>query len=234
MHMKKLSWLLILSGIIIAAVPIVGMTYTSFKQHRLMESWESILADAGSETTDPTRIYNELQAVFTEISGESSEVSPIAETTEENPNMLKEDAKQPISSSISNKTTNVIGRIIIEKIKVNIPIVEGASSESLKIGAGHIEGTSNIGEIGNAAIAAHRSHTFGRFFNRLDEIEIGDEILIETKKDKYIYKVYVTKIVEPTDVSVLNRSKTERVLTLVTCDPVYGATHRLIVHAKVE
>ena len=47
----------------------------------------------------------------------------------------------------------------------------------------------------------------------------------------YEYIVYEKLIVEPSEVSVLNRNSDFRVLTLVTCDPMINPTHRLIIHA---
>ena len=49
----------------------------------------------------------------------------------------------------------------------------------------------------------------------------------------YNYEVFNIFIVEPSDVSVLKKSKTESILTLITCHPLYTATHRLIVQAKL-
>ena len=91
-----------------------------------------------------------------------------------------------------------------------------------------------FGEIGNAAIAAHRSRTFGRFFNRLDEVKIGDEIVIKDKNTTYTYTVFDKKIVRRCYVSVLDGNGKDKILTLITCDPVDVATHRLIIHAKVK
>ncbi|MNC63655.1 Sortase family protein [compost metagenome] len=104
----------------------------------------------------------------------------------------------------------------------------------MKHAAAHMKETAALGEVGNAAIAAHRSRTTGRLFNRLGEVEIGDIISIQTSTEKYQYVVYDISIVEPTDVSVLNGNKTDSILTLITCDPLVNPTHRLIIHAKLS
>lgn len=69
------------------------------------------------------------------------------------------------------------------------------------------------------------------FFNRLNEIEVGDIIEVVANNKTFKYTVYETLIVEPTDISVLYRNDEDKVLTLVTCEPVKNPTHRLIVHA---
>jgi sortase A len=114
-----------------------------------------------------------------------------------------------------------------------MPIFYGTSNAILKIGAGQIEGTSGLGQIGNTVLASHRSHTFGRLFNRLDELKAGDEIYVVVKDKTYKYKVYDKLVVLPKDVSVLKRNKTDKLLTLVTCDPMINPTHRLIIQAKI-
>jgi sortase A len=103
----------------------------------------------------------------------------------------------------------------------------------MKSAAAHLKETAPIGEIGNAAIAAHRMRAKGKLFNRLNEVKVGDEIIVETRKGTFTYTVYDLSIVEPTDVSVLNYNDKDKRLTLITCDPVVDPTHRLIVHAAI-
>lgn len=129
---------------------------------------------------------------------------------------------------------NMLGILEIAKIKVRLPILDGTSEDNLRIGAGKLEGTAPIGEIGNTVISAHRSHTYGWLFNRLNELEIGDEIKITTAENTYSYIVFDIKVVEPSDNSVLAQSDNDRLLTLTTCDPLYTASHRLIVQARME
>ncbi|MNP46569.1 Sortase family protein [compost metagenome] len=94
--------------------------------------------------------------------------------------------------------------------------------------------TTPIGEIGNAAIAAHRARTTGRLFNRLNEVVIGDTITVKTSDQTYNYEVYDISVVLPSDVSVLDGNNKDKILTLITCDPLVDPTHRLIVHAKLS
>ena len=111
--------------------------------------------------------------------------------------------------------------------------MEGTTSSVLKVGVGKLIGTSDFGEVGNTALSAHRSHSYGQNFNRLNEIQEGDLITITTMDAVYNYEVYNILVVKPSDVSVLKKSKTESILTLITCHPLYTATDRLIVQAKL-
>ncbi len=131
------------------------------------------------------------------------------------------------------KIENVVGLLHIEKIELTLPLLEGASETNLKVGAGVLTSTSPFGEEGgNTGIAAHRSHTYGRQFNRLDEIEEGDLVVVETRTGEYQFEVFQTSVVAPEDVSVLQPIDHYSVVTLITCTPVIDPTHRLIVHAK--
>lgn len=213
--MKKLiSVILILLGIMIMFYPKITEVSSNHEQNLLLKKWDN--KKYGNKTSLENN-YQSLNKAFDEILG-------------------KEQIPDHEPALINNKEIkdSLTGVIKISKIDLTLPILEGASQENLKIGAGHLEGTALLGEVGNAAIAAHRSRTYGRMFNRLNELKPGDEIVVEDKKQAYTYDVYNVVIVEPDDLSVLNRNGNDRILTLITCDPITTGTHRLIIHAKLK
>jgi len=118
-------------------------------------------------------------------------------------------------------------RIVIPAIGVDKIVVEGVSLDALKKGPGHYPGTPLPGQEGNAAIAGHRT-TYGAPFNRLDELEPGDEITVTTLQGEFTYAVSDTQIVSPTEVQVLENKGDNR-LTLSACHPKYSARERIIV-----
>jgi len=246
--MKYVSLILIIIGLVIAVYPFADEIYTRYLESQLIYEWDADLSQdiAQEEVSDQ---YEKLQQLFEELTDESDAAS------DETENDLEDELSEEYAAETGNLEANsdqnnpapsaepsgqkstrlrAIGRLEIPKIDVNIPILEGASKANLKVGAGHINGTSKIGSIGNAALAAHRSHTYGRMFNRLDELDIGDKIIVTTNDGTFEYIVYKKLVVEPTDTSVLNRSKEDRVLTLITCTPLYTATHRLVIHAVMR
>lgn len=125
-----------------------------------------------------------------------------------------------------------IGLIIIPKIDLKVAIGEGVDDETLKYAVGHFKDTGMPGEKGNFCIAGHRSYTYNEYFNRLDELTIGDTIIIKTRKEEFSYKIYEKKVVEPTEISVLDPTE-DATITLVTCTPIRVATHRLIIKGKL-
>lgn len=123
-------------------------------------------------------------------------------------------------------------RIVISIIGVDAPVVEGDDWEALKKGAGHHIGSVNPGERGNCIISAHND-IYGEIFRRLPEMRVGDEILVHTPSQIYRYVVRQTRIIEPTDVSVMLPTNTP-VLTLISCYPYRVDTQRIVVIASLE
>jgi LPXTG-site transpeptidase (sortase) family protein len=90
----------------------------------------------------------------------------------------------------------------------------------LRSNVGLLEGTSNIGQMGNAVLAGHSElsqHRAGVFHN-LGNLQAGSEILVNVNGTEYHYTVTGIQNVGITDLSVISPSSDER-LTLITCDP---------------
>lgn len=120
-------------------------------------------------------------------------------------------------------------RIIIPKINIDQIVQEGISKDVLTAGPGHYPDTVNPGDNGYCAIAGHRV-TYSRPFNRLDELEKGDTIILEISQKKFIYKVFDIELV-PSNSEFDLDAKDESRLALTTCAPKYSDTQRLIVRA---
>lgn len=121
----------------------------------------------------------------------------------------------------------------ISKINLEEAVKEGSTKGVLSSALGHVENTALPGEDGNCCIAGHRNYVFGKYFNRLDEVTVGDVIELKTKDSLYIYEVVSTEVVEPEEVSVLDYAEGKN-LTLITCTPFMVGTHRLIVRAVMK
>jgi sortase A len=123
--------------------------------------------------------------------------------------------------------------------KFDVPVIEGVRSQDLSKGVGHYPTTSRPGEIGNVAIAGHRA-TNGEPFRNLDQVHRGDALVVETAATWYTYIVDRTRIVQPTDVWVLDpvpghprATPTKQLLTLTTCNPRWASTQRLIIFSHL-
>jgi sortase A len=130
-------------------------------------------------------------------------------------------------------TGHAIGAIRIRKIGARYAIVQGTDTDSLRKGPGHYPKTSFPGQGGTVAIAGHRT-TYGAPFNKVDKLKHGDDIELEMPYGRFIYAVDRTKIVEPTEVSVTDRVPGAEQLVLSACHPLYSASQRIIVFARLK
>jgi sortase A len=148
----------------------------------------------------------------------------------------KPPAREPIASpAVSPRRLaqgSTIGRIEIPRLGVNAVVRAGSDARTLRLAVGHIPGTALPGEPGNIGLAAHRD----TFFRRLRDIKAGDDVRVVTPEGTFRYRVQGTKVVEPSDVWVLDPTE-QPALTLITCYPftyIGSAPQRFIVRALLS
>ncbi|MER5599306.1 class E sortase [Streptomyces sp. NPDC002265] len=123
----------------------------------------------------------------------------------------------------------------------NKPVLEGTATDTLKKGLGHYAGTARLGQTGNFSVAGHR-RTYGDPFKDFPQLRRGDAVVLTDGTTWFTYRIdkgpYKTV---PTDVEVIapvprksGYTRAGRYLTLTTCDPEWGHSHRLIVWAHLD
>lgn len=148
---------------------------------------------------------------------------------------------------IGNVTTPIgpESKIIIPKINLEVPVVydlgtvrEDAVQNALEDGVVHYAASPEPGEIGNSVIVGHSSNNIlnsGKYkfaFVLLNRLEIDDTFFMHKDGVRYTYKIYESKVVPPTDVSVLGPAEKPNSITLITCDPPGTSRNRLIIVAE--
>jgi sortase A len=136
-----------------------------------------------------------------------------------------------VSAPARSAPQKLLGRLEIPRLAVSVAVLEGDTDDNLSLGVAHLDGTATLGSRGNAAIAGHRDLAF----QALGAIRNGDFVLIKSSAD-LTYRVVQTKIVNPTDTSVL-ASDGRALLTLITCYPFHyagSAPQRFIVEAELQ
>lgn len=130
------------------------------------------------------------------------------------------------------RTGDPLTRLQIPKLGVDVIVVEGITDSALRAGAGHYPGTALPGQPGNVAIAGHRT-TYGRPFNRVDELDRGDRIILTTPIGRHVYEVAARPwVVTPYDWRVINDyPRAGSFLTLTTCHPEGSDDYRIVVRA---
>jgi len=105
------------------------------------------------------------------------------------------------------------------------PVLQGTDRDTLIKGMGHYPGTAFPGQLGNFALAGHRT-TYGRPLWDIDLLQKGDVIVIETKASYIVYSVDGHVIVTPDKVEVIAHvpqhpgvKPTEAWMTPTACHP---------------
>lgn len=198
--------ILVIIGILLIAYPTYTNYFSRRRQEELLSSWE--------EQEKLIQV-----SVIETPKEETEDEKPEEETTE------LEVIEPP-------ELGEAFGTIEIPAIDLKGIIYEGTEKPILKNGPGHIVGTAIPGRVGTCAISGHRT-TYGAPFNKLDELFPGDKIIIETNYGEFTYILSELKIVEPTDVYILE-STLYPSLILTSCHPKYSAAQRLIAFAYLE
>lgn len=141
-------------------------------------------------------------------------------------------------------TGDGLTRLVINnpRVQVNVVVVEGTSEAALEAGAGHYPETPYPCAQGNVAIAGHRT-TYGRPFNRINNMQEGDTVTLYTPIGQCVYSVVAPFdghgnpfIIDPTDISVVSQDgalATGHWLTLTSCNPPGSAAQRIVLRLKM-
>ena len=122
--------------------------------------------------------------------------------------------------SLKVETAPPLGIFTIEKLNIKVPIYNGTDDFILDRGVGRIKGMAKMDEVGNLGISGHRDG----FFRVLKDIQVGDDIEIQTTRGVESYAVTSITIIPKSDISILEPT-TEKTLTIVTCYPFYFVGH---------
>ncbi|HEY8725527.1 MAG TPA: sortase [Gaiellaceae bacterium] len=176
--------------------------YTKWKQHQLASQYEK-----RTQSFEPS------------ISG----VTVAAERES-----IAREAKRYRTSSTRGE---VIGRLRVPRMGVNMLLVNGTDHDTLKKGPGRDNRTFMPGENRLVYIAGHRT-TYLAPFSHIDRLRSGDRVTIEVPYGTFIYAVTRHRIVKSTDLSVL-RSPRHELVELQACHPRFFASHRYIAYARL-
>ena len=132
---------------------------------------------------------------------------------------------------------DLLGRLEIPRLNLAAIVREGVDDDTLRRAVGHVPSTALPGEAGNFSIAAHRD----TLFRALKDIRKDDRVTFQSDNHTFTYQVFSTRIVKPTDISVLQpepdqKHAPQKTLTMITCYPFYfvgSAPERFIVKARL-
>ena len=154
------------------------------------------------------------------------------------------DPGEPIVAA-APKAAESFANLIVPRLGADYrrPIAEGVGLNVLnnrKTGVGHYPQTQMPGEVGNFAVAAHRT-TYGAGFHDINSLLVGDSIYVETADGWYKYVYRGTEYVRPTGVGVLEPvpqaagvASTDRIITMTSCHPYFSAAERIIAYGVFD
>jgi sortase A len=128
-----------------------------------------------------------------------------------------------------------VAKLQIPSIGLDWTVVEGVSTPALAKGPGHFPESRLPGQLGNAALAGHRT-THGAPFGDLDRLQDGDQIIVTTLAGRYVYLVTGRTIVSPDEYGkvIPTTDPTTATLVLATCHPKWTSSQRLIIFAVLD
>ncbi len=213
---KVFSIILILSGLCLAAYPIVSNILAEKNASQAIVNYNDQINEMDKEEIDAAK---EAMKQYNEQLG----------------NAVVRDAVDAAEEGVSYvdliDVGQTIGYLTIPVIDVNLPIYYGTSAEVLEKGVGYIEETSFPlgGESTHCVLTGHRGLPTAELFTHMDQVEEGDLFYLHILDEILAYEVDQIKVVDPDDTSDLDIVEGEDYVTLVTCTPYSINTHRLLV-----
>lgn len=214
-----------LAGLSLLLYPFISNEWNTYRQSKLISSYEEIITDQVEESTIDYTTERERAAAYNEallpfILPDSFAIAAMAE---------EPDAEYMACLNLTGD--GMMGYVEIPGIDVKIPIYHTTAAEVLEKAAGHLEGSSLPvgGEDTHAVISAHRGLPSAALFTDLDKLEEGDHFLLYILDEVLCYEVDQIEVVEPSDTSKLGVENGKDLVTLLTCTPYGVNSHRLLV-----
>ena len=219
--------LMFLIGFGILVYPTVADQWNTYRQSRLISSYERTISDM--EPEDFTAEWEKAQA-FNDTLTQNSIYGDVF--GEEDQELEDTDYWQVLNVG----GDGVMGYLSIPKINMKLSIYHGTSDEVLQTGVGHLNGTKLPigGESTHSVLAAHRGLPSARLFTDIDQLEKGDMFYIHVLDETLAYQVdQILDMVDKDDHETLEKAlqieEGKDQVTLFTCTPYGVNSHRLLV-----
>lgn len=223
-----ISCLLAVAGLSVVIYPSAASWFSSYNQSLLIEDLGKSLEHSTPGLSEQLRRANAYNAAL------SSGVSLDANANVPTGNGKLSNNALRYSDMLSSGSSDVMARLKIPAIDVDLPIYHGTSDDTLLRGIGHLEGSSLPvgGNDTHSVLTAHRGLAQAEMFTNLDKVVVGDRFTIEVFGEVLTYQVRETKVVDPEDTDSLNAVTGRDLVTLVTCTPLGINSQRILVTAE--
>jgi sortase A len=216
---KRPKWLDILRWVLIVVLLVVGLALIFNKSIRTVIAWNT----------------NKYQV--SKVSKKTIEKNKEAKTSFDFDTVKSISTESVLQAQMDAQELPVIGGIAIPEVGINLPIFKGLGNTELTYGAGTMKEDQVMGGENNYSLASH--HVFGiagasdMLFSPLDKAKEGMKIYLTDKNKVYTYVISEVKVVQPTEVAVVDDTPGKSEVTLVTCTDA-EATQRTIVKGELK
>lgn len=224
---QVLGTLLILVGVTLLVVVAAIYSYGWMEEQRYAAQSEErrVAFEAERATADQGQIEEQAPS--------EQQVSPSQEPSDPEANLLSPlppSGQTGSAQAPARRPSLAARRIVIPAIAVDSEVVEAEIKNGEwqvpKFVVGHLQGTANPGDKGNAVFSGHlQSLSSGNVFARLGELSPGDQIYILSSENQYLFEVRELKVVANTDLSVVQPT-TDETVTLITCTGTWDFVRR--------
>ncbi|MCH5321139.1 MAG: class C sortase [Eubacterium sp.] len=210
--------LILIAGLSLLLYPTVSNYLQTLSHRRVIDEYLSNVQEI--DDTSYGEMYEEALAYNADLAKESFSLMH-----------LREENVQRYESVLNVTGTGMMGYIQIPSIDVSLPIYHGTSDEVMRVGVGHMEGSSLPvgGETAHILLSGHRGLPSAMLFTRLDELQNGDTFTLRVLNEAHTYEIDKIEVVEPSEVDKLQMETGRDYCTLITCTPYGVNSHRLLV-----
>jgi sortase A len=141
------------------------------------------------------------------------------------------DGQEAYFKALDLPGTDMMARVRIPAIDVDLPVFHGTDDAILARGIGHLFGSGlPVGGAGtHAVLTGHSGFVQAKLFDDLDDLVEGDTVVVTVLGEDLYYEVDQIATVLPGETERLRQVPGQDHLTLVTCTPTGVNTHRLLV-----
>ena len=217
---KRRKWLDILRWVLIIVLLVVGLALIFNKSIR-----NTVIA------------WNTNKYQVSKVSKKTIEKNKEAKTSFDFDTVKSISTESVLQAQMDAQELPVVGGIAIPEVGINLPIFKGLGNTELTYGAGTMKEDQVMGGENNYSLASH--HVFGiagasdMLFSPLDKAKEGMKIYLTDKNKVYTYVISEVKVVQPTEVAVVDDTPGKSEVTLVTCTDA-EATQRTIVKGELK
>lgn len=140
--------------------------------------------------------------------------------------MAKNSTKQTINES-------GIGKLIIPKVAIDLPILAGIANQNLLTGASTYRKDQQLGK-DNYVLLTHNIYDKDLLFQRIEELKTGDVIYATDFDSMYTYEVFLNEVVVETETNYIEKESDKELITLLRCEGDIGTIYRRLVQGKLK